>query len=90
MRSSETLAHHVGAAAEEAGAAGRRDAERAVELVAEDGLRLVALRHVHEIARQQFMLMERLGVAVEPALVLEPALDEVEGHLGQTALRHLV
>ena len=36
------------------------------------------------------MLVEGRGVAVEPVLVLEPALDKVEGDLGQPPLRHAV
>src|SRR5215471_5173705 len=36
------------------------------------------------------MLMERQGVAVEPALILEPALDEIERDLWQPPLRHAV
>src|SRR6185437_9988471 len=82
--------HHVGATAEEARAAGRRNSERAGEFLPEDRRRLVALGHVDEVARQKVVLLERLGVAVEPALVLEPALDEVEGDLRQPPFRHLV
>ena len=36
------------------------------------------------------MLVERGGVALEPALVLEPAFDEIEGDLRQSPLRHAV
>ena len=82
--------HQIGAAAEEARAAGRRDAERARIGAAEQGRRLVALRDIDQVARQQLMLVERRGVALEPALVLEPALDEIEGDLRQPPLRHAV
>ena len=34
--------------------------------------------------------MKRAGVALEPALVLKPAFDEVEGDLRQSPLRHAV
>ena len=53
-------------------------------------LRLVALRHVDEIARQQLVLVKGRGVGFEPALVFEPALDKVEGDLRQPPLRHAV
>ena len=53
---------------------------------AEDRLRLVALRDVDEIARQQLVLVERGAIALQPALVLDPALDVVEHDLGQLAL----
>src|SRR6266851_10442472 len=76
--------------AEEAGPAGRRDAERARKFLAEDRLCLVAHRHVDQVARQQLILVKSRGVGFEPALVLETALDEVEGDLRQAALRHLV
>jgi hypothetical protein len=82
--------HHVGAAAEQTGAAGRRDAERARVGPAEDGRRLVAAGDVDQVARQQAVLAERVGVAVEPALVVEPALDDVERRLRQAALGYLV
>src|SRR5947207_15357978 len=36
------------------------------------------------------MLVEGRGVAVEPVLVLKPALDKIEGDLGQPPLRHAV
>ena len=36
------------------------------------------------------MLVERGGIALEPALVLQPALDEIEGDLRQAPLRHAV
>ena len=36
------------------------------------------------------MLVERGGVALEPALVLEPALDKIERDLRQPPLRHAV
>ena len=82
--------HHVGAAAEEPGAAGRRDAERARIGAAEDRLRLVALGYVDEIARQEIVLVKRRRVAVQPALVFEPALDKVERDLRQPPLGHAV
>src|SRR5262249_11866701 len=82
--------HHVGAAAKQPGAAGRRDAEGARKGLPEDRRRLLALGDIDEIARQQLMLMEGGGVAVEPVLVLQPALDEIEGDLRQAPLRHAV
>ncbi len=36
------------------------------------------------------MLVKGRGVGFQPALVLEPALDEVEGDLGQPPLGHAV
>src|SRR5881227_723005 len=36
------------------------------------------------------MLVKGRGVAVQPALILQPALDKVEGDLGQPPLRHAV
>src|SRR4029077_18199197 len=70
--------------------AGRRDPEGAGKFLAEDGLRLVARRDVDQIARQQPVLVKGRGVALEPALVLETSLDEVERNLRQAPLGHLV
>ena len=72
---------HLAFAPVEADAAGRRDPERARIGMAEHGRRLVALRHVDQIARQQPVLVKRGLVALEPALVLDPALDVVEHDL---------
>ena len=82
--------HQIGMVAEQPRPAGRRDAERAREGLAENRLCLVALRHVDEIARQQLVLVKGRGVGFEAALVLEPALDEVESDLRQPPLRHAV
>ena len=57
---------------------------------AENRLRLVALRDIDEIARQQPVLMERGRIALQPALVLDPALDIVEHDLRQLALGELM
>ena len=55
----------------------------AVELAAQDGLRLIAPGDIDEVTRQQLVLVESRAVAFERALVLDPALDEVEGDLEQ-------
>ncbi|MFZ2006504.1 MAG: hypothetical protein WAV02_15575 [Stellaceae bacterium] len=82
--------HEVGAAAEQASGASRRDAEGRIELAAEDGLRLVALRDIDQVARQQLMLVKRRAIGFQRALVLDPALDEIERDLGQPPFRDLV
>jgi hypothetical protein len=45
---------------------------------------------IDEVARQQMVLVKRRCVAVQAALVLQPALDEVEGDLRQPPLGHAV
>jgi len=82
--------HQIGAAPEQPGAAGRRDAERALVGAPENRRRLVARGHVDQVARQELVLAKRRGVALEAVLVLEAALDEIERDLGQPALGHLV
>src|SRR6202043_4043725 len=76
--------------AEQPGRTGWRNAERARISPTEQRLRLVTPGYVNEIPRQQPVLMKRGGVALEPALVLKPAFDEVEGDLRQSPLRHAV
>jgi hypothetical protein len=82
--------HQIGVTAEQPGGAGRRDAERARIGAAEDGLALVAARDVDEIARQQVVALEGGPVALEAALVLDAALNEVEGDFRQPPPRQLV
>ncbi len=79
--------HHLAFPPVEADAAGRRDPERARIGAAEHGRRLVAFRHVDQVARQQPVLVERGFVAREAALVLHPALDVIEDDARQLALR---
>ena len=58
--------------------------------LAEDRLRLVARRDIDKIARHQQMLVKAECCATEPALVLAPALDEVERDLRQPPFRQAV
>src|SRR5712671_4292288 len=76
--------------AEQPRSAGRRDAERARKGLTEDRLGLVPRRHIDEITRQQFVFVKSRGIGFEPALVFEPALDEVERDLRQPPFRHPV
>ena len=81
--------HQVGAAAEQAGKAGRRDADRARIGPPEQRRRLVAHRHVDQVARHDARLAEGLLVGDQPDLVVGAALDEVVGDLGQPLLGEL-
>ena len=81
--------HQVGAAAEQAGEAGRRDADGAGIGPAEQRRRLVAHRHVDQVARHDARLAEGLLVGDQPDLVVGAALDEVIGDLGQPLLGEL-
>src|SRR5229473_1356441 len=80
--------HQIGAAAEEAGQAGGRDAEGLGVEAAEQARALVALRDIDEIARHQKVAVEGALVAREAQLVLKPALDEIEAQPRQPALGH--
>ncbi len=81
--------HQIGAAAEQAGEAGGRDADRARIGPAEQGRRLLARRDVDQVARHDTRLAEGLLVGDQPDLVVGAALDEVIGDLGQPLLGEL-
>ena len=78
--------HHVAAAPEQPDEAGGRDADRARVGLAEQGGALVARGHVDAVARHQPVLAEGVVVAGDSDLVLQAALDEIVGDLGQPAL----
>ena len=78
--------HQVGTGAEERGTARRCDADRLRVGASEQFRRLRALRHVDHVAWHDAVALEAPHVALEAHLVVEAALDEVEGDLRQTAL----
>ena len=81
--------HHVAAAPEQRGTPGRRNPDRARVGPAEQRRALIPDGHVDAVARHQRVLLEGILVAGEPVLVVEAALDEVVGDLGQPALGQL-
>src|SRR6185312_4466767 len=80
--------HQVAAAAEQPGQAGWRDAEGEGVVAAEQTHALLDARDVDEVARHELVAVEGALVACEAALILEPALDEIEAEPRQPPLRH--
>ena len=82
--------HQIGMIAEQPRPAGRRNAERARKSLTKYCLRLVARRHINQVARQQLMLVKGRSVGFEPAFVFETAFDKVERDFWQPPLCHAV
>ncbi len=81
--------HDVAAAAVEADAAGRRDAERAGIGAPEERGALVDLGDIDEVARQQRPAAECILVLHKAVLVVDAALDEVVDNARQPPLGDL-
>ena len=73
---------------EQAGGAGRRDADRHLVLVAEKFNFLIAFGNVDQSARLEFDALKRLAVVAQPDFVFGAAVDEFEHTLGGAPHRH--